>query len=305
MGLQRKGHYQEAVDRYTKAVTINTTYDQAYFHMAESYFSMGRFDECAQYCDLALTNKTANYADEIYLLKGRALHAAGNYKAATDMFMESLSLNPDNYATYYALANSQYKLDEPDNAENALSMALSLQSTHAESHLLLAQIMEEKGERLKSALALTNFLLLEPKGPRAEKAFADLQTILNADLEKVDSKTPVIRLTADTRLDDLKSAELVASLLHGNAKLDESVGGFVGEAQTLFAMLGALQKNKSDFWWNFYVNFYTDLNDNNLVETLCYYVSQSAGEESLAWLSLHHTQVEQLFDWVNGYSRKF
>lgn len=294
--LQQKGHYREALEKYNKAVEMNATYDQAYFQMAQSHYALKEYRKCIAQCDLALNQKATAYGMEANQLKGNALYALGEYASANEAYGRSLEA-ADNYLTHYLLAKSQYKAKQPKKAQESLSHALRLKSTHAESHLLLAHIMEEQGEYLPAALALTNFLLLEPRGNRAEKAYTDLRRLLSAD-------ATLASAAPDKHTDELKAAERVVSLL-GARKKEDSESVFLMDAQALFGALHAVQRTPTDFWWNFYVGFYSDLYDAGQVETLCYFISQSAGGTAPDWLSLNPTRVEQLFDWVNEYSRKF
>lgn len=295
--FHQKGQYRQALEKYNKAIELNATYDQAYYQMAQAYYSLKEYGKCIAHCDLALNQKATEYLPEANLLKGNALYAMGEYASANEAYAHSLEAE-ENYQTYYALAKSQFKAKLPKKAQESLSMALSLKSTHAESHLLLAKIMEEQGEYLPAALALTNFLLLEPRGNRAEKAHNDLRRLLS-------SEATLANTAPELSMDEVnKTAERVVSLLNTRKKNDtESV--FMMDAQALFATLHALHKTRTDFWWNFYVSFYSDLYDAGQIETLCYFISQSTSGASLDWLQLNPTRVEQLFDWVNGYTRKY
>lgn len=293
--LQQKGHYREALEKYNTAVEMNATYDQAYFKMAQTYFALKEYRKCIAKCDLALNQKGTEYTAEANQLKGNALYALGEYGSANAAYELSLQ-TADSYLTYYLLARSQYKGKQTEAAEENLSEALKRKSTHAESHLLLAKIMEEQGDYLPAALALTNFLLLEPRGNRAEKAYTDLRRLISSDAGLAGG-------APGKHTGEMQLAERMVNLL-GSRKKEPSETLFLADAHALFATLHALQRTPTDFWWNFYVGFYSDLYDAGQIETLCYFISQSTGG-SHDWLSLNPTRVEQLFDWVNGYTRKF
>lgn len=296
--LHQQGKYRDALEKYNNAIRLNATYDQAYYQMAQAYYALKEYRKSIAQCDLALAQKNTEYTADANQLKGNALYALGEYESANEAYYHALQAE-ENYLTYYLLARSQYKAKQPKKAQENLSQALKLRSTHAESHLLLAKIMEEQGDDLPSALALTNFLLLEPRGKRAEKALVDLRKLLSSDATFIDSGA-----TPDKQADSYKSAERVVALL-GQRRQNDNESAFLLDAQALFATLHALHRTRTDFWWNFYVSFYNDLYDAGQVETLCYFISQSTGGSALDWLSLNPGRVEQLIDWVNEYTRKF
>lgn len=294
LALQQKGRYRESIERYDQALAMNASYDQAHYQKALAHYSLGEYKRAIASCDLALSQKTPMYSEEAYLLKGNAWYALRDYGKATEAYRNSLACDADNYAAHYALGRSLYKQGQTESAEEELVRALELKSTDADSHLLLAQIMKDKKEPLKSALALTNFLLLEPRGSRAEKAYGDLRLLLTGD--NMGNSQGV--------LEQLKTDQRVVTLL-GSRKSDAPEPLFVQNAEILFAALGNLPASGTDFWGNFYIGFYYDLYNAGLSEPMCYFISQSANGKSLDWLHLNSTRVEQLFDWVNEYTRKF
>lgn len=308
--LQKEGNYTQAIENYHMALKQNPKYDEANYQTALSYFSLGEYKKSITYCDRTLKAKSP-YMDEAYLLKGNALYALGRTEEAVQEYIFSLQYNPENYLTHYALASAQYKLGYLDQAENTVIYALGLKPTNAESHLLLGRIMMDKREGIKSMLALANFLLLQPRGPKAEKAYADLQALLSGNAQKASEHILSADLNTGMPADEFKSAELIVSLLlaqktGGRSVNDSESHTFIDHAMTLFGTLNDLQRNKSDFWWNFYVYFYNDMSDDNQIETLCYFISQSKPVEFVQdWLSENHVKVDRLIDWVNAYPRKY
>lgn len=306
------GKYEEAVEKFEAALKIDPRSDVANYEMAAAYFALGKYDKCITHCDKAL-GPNSMFMDAAYMLKGNALDMAGKPQDAIKVYLKSLKNNPDNNLTHYNLGLTYYKLKEFDDSEKSLQNALQIKSTHAASHLLLGYLMEEKGERLKSILALFNFLLLEPKGQRAETAYTVLQEQLSKGVKKTGDNTITISLAPpDGKADDFRTAEMMISLLEASKgteknadKTEEQV--FVQNTESLFGMLGGLQKDKKGFWWDFYVRFYNDMNEEKHVEALCYFISQTKEKNApvQAWLQANQSKVERLMYWVNGYSRKF
>lgn len=303
--LTNEGRFNEAIQKYELVLQKDPKYDRANYEMAQTYFMVGDFDRCIVFCDKASDSKSA-YIAEAMLLKGNALAKQGKYKEAVTVYQRSLVDNPTDYVLYYRLGLSEYAMRDLPAAEQSLIQSLKLNSTFADSHLTLSRVMMDRGERLKSLLALANFLLIEPRGPRADKAFRQLREEFSQGVQKNADESLSISLNAKTL--DASATEMVATLLADNkhSNKQSELEQFVGNAKTLFAMLGAIQKDKTDFWWNFYIRFYNDMNDDRQLETMCYFISQSDPDEWIKdWLGNNHGKVEALFDWINDYTRRF
>jgi len=303
--LTNEGRFDEAIQKYELVLRKDPKYDRANYEMAQTYFMLGDFGQCIAFCDKALDSKSA-YIGEAMLLKGNALAKQGKYNEAIAVYQRALVDNPNDYMLYYRMGLSEHKLNDLAAAEQSLIQSLKLNSTFADSHLALSRVMADRGERLKSVLALVNFLLIEPRGPRADKAFAELREEFSTGVQKNTDESLSISLNAKTM--DASATEMVATLLADNkhSNKQSELEQFVGNAKTLFAMLGAIQKDKTDFWWNFYVRFYNDMNDDRQLETMCYFISQSEPDEWIKdWLGSNHAKIEVLFDWINNYTRRF
>jgi len=312
VNLYDNGKYDEAIEKFEAALKIDPKSDLANYEIALVYFALGKYDRCVEHCDKALGPKSV-VEDQAYMLKGNALDMAGKPQEAIKVYQKSIKNNPDNNLTHYNLGLTYYKVNDFENAEKSLQNALQLKNTHAGSHLVLGYLMIDKGERLKSILALFNFLLLEPKGKRAEDAYRRLQDQLSKGVKKTGDNTITISMAPpDGKADEFRSAEMMISLLEAakttekNAdKTEEQL--FVQNTESLFGMLGGLQKDKKGFWWDFYVRFYNDMNEEKHVEALCYFISQTKENNApvQAWLQANAGKVEKLMQWVNGYTRKF
>ena len=308
VALHDAGKYEAALEKYEQALKQDPKSDAAHYEIAVTYFTLGQYDKSIAHCDKI--NDKSPYIDQAYMLKGNALDMAGKPEEAIKIYNKALKSNPDNYLIHYNLGYTYYKTRDFVNAEKSFISALLLKPTHPGSHLLLGYLMIDRGQRLKSILALFNFLLLEPQGKRAEMAYGKLQEQLEKGVSKTSGNTITINVDPNSELDEFGAAEMMVSLLQA-AKTTEANSGkteeqlFVENTQSLFGILGELQKEKKGFWWDFYVDFFRDMNEDKHVEALCYFISQSQSNGRIhTWLAQNQNKVDQMMDWVNAHPRQ-
>jgi Flp pilus assembly protein TadD/ribosomal protein S18 len=299
--LRGKGRLTEAIAQYNEALLLNTNHDEANYLMAATYYDMAKYNECVIHCNKAIRLNSA-YDQEAYLLKGKALIKIGKPKDATHVYYKMAVEYPDNFLAYHWLGYAYYKMDDYDNAEAALSTALKMNPNDAESHLVMGNMMAKKGERLKSALALVNYLLLEPRGEKSLAVFNSLQQQLAKGLDAKEANIISISMAADANMDEFTSTDVMNFLYEGKAS-ELSHDQIVKNTGSLFSKLSSMKK-ESTFWWEFYVHFYNDMNYDKHIETLSHFISQSQrSEETQQWITENQHKVSQLIDWVNGYER--
>jgi TolB-like protein len=101
--------YQTAVDLYTAASKIDTTFAQAYVGLAwayydryywPEYFKKGFLDSCLVLANIALSidDKLA----DAYYLKGVYYRQNGNYNEALISFDKTIEINPNYYSAYFS-----------------------------------------------------------------------------------------------------------------------------------------------------------------------------------------------------------
>jgi|GEM_PF-5739121 len=299
--FREKGQLNQAITQYNEALLLNDKHDEANYLMAATYYDMAKYNECIVHCNKAIRLNSA-YDEESYLLKGKALINSGKAKEATHVYYKMAVEYPENYLAYHWLGYAYYKMEDYNNAEAALFTALNMNPNYAESHLVLGNMMAKKGERLKSALALVNYLLLEPRGEKSLAVFQSLQQQLAKGLDAKDANIISISMAADANMDEFASADMMNSLYEGRTT-ELSHEQMVKNTGSLFSTLSSMKK-ESTFWWEFYVHFYNDMNYDKHIDALSHFIAQSQrSEETLQWIGENQHKLSQMIDWVNAYER--
>lgn len=303
--MHDKGDYEGAIEFFKKALQSDKNSIQANYELASSYLALKDYANTLKYADKVIA-RNRDFVDQAYILRGSALDLSGKPLEAINTYKLALKKYSKNHSLYYNLALTYYNVKQYKDAEEALQKALKIDQLHASSHLLLGLCMSRQGERIKSILALYNFLLFEPKSKRSASALQTLEDQWkNTAKQKTTTKSlPVIKEdefnTATAMLNVLQEANNNES-----NKNKSAITLFVENTNTIFTILGEEKKGKKGFWWNFYVDYFYTLANNHHTEALCYYITQSKDDTYDVWLRDNLSKMEALSEWYTKYLHKF
>ena len=299
------GDYDKAIASYKKGLVFDPKSALINYELSFSYFKKGDYKETIKYAD-AVLKKKGDYMVQAYINKGSALDMLGKTKASIKLFEKALETTDKHYLLYYNLALNYYKIGDFENAEKNAINAIGQNSNHASSHLMLANIHDQKGDTVKTLLAVHYFLFLEPDSVRSKGAYQILQRNFSGNVTKDADKPNTINISFSPNEDDeFKGVTLMLSMLEASKTLDENKNKsddelFVENTASFFKMLGELKdKKKTGFWWDFYVAFDYDLAKSDHLETYCKYISQSANENSQKWLTDNKPKLEAFAAWLH------
>ncbi|MCW3102732.1 MAG: tetratricopeptide repeat protein [Bacteroidetes bacterium] len=307
--LYDKGDYAGAIAEYEKALKIDSKSALANYEMASTYFAMEKYDKAIERVDVVI-DENKDYVDQAYILKGSAQDLMGKSKDAIKTYKKGLKNFPQSHLLHYNLAYTYYNMKEYKDAEGELQEALKIKPSHASSHLLLGYIMRAQGSRVKSLLSFYNFLLLEPTGKRAKNAFAALDEQMKKGVTRESEKSTTIIISDSKGSDEFSAAELMLSLLEASKGLEKNEGKseaqlFADKTKSFFSVLGEMKDKNKGFWWDYYVDFYYAMVNENKVEAFSYYVTQVKGDAEITdWLTKNKEQLDAFSKWYEGYERK-
>lgn len=309
--LHDNGDYKGAIDMYQKALKLDSKSALVNYEIASSYFSAKNYAKALQHIEVVLAANT-DYLDQAYILKGSALDQQGKSKEAIEVYEGAIKRYKGNYLLYYNLAltltNSK---GDKEKIIQSLQQALRLNPAHASSHLLLGYTMLEEGKRVQSLLALYNFMLLEPKSGRSQDALSVIIAQLGQGVEKKDSKTINVLVSPNKESDEFSATEMMLSLLQatniGEESKDKSEHElFIKTTESFLSILSELKKENKGFWWDFYVDFYSSMKENNNVTTFCYYIWQVKNNVKVnRWLQDNPSKITRFSKWYDAYQQKF
>lgn len=294
------GEYSKAIDKYMVALAIDPKSSTVNYEISYSYLASGDYKSAIKYSKKVIEIDDGNVLGG-YMTYGSALDLLGKTKRSIKVYEEAME-DFDNYLLYYNHAISCLNVGEVDKAYDSAIKAITNNSSHPSSHLILSKIMEMKGSRVKAMLPLYYFLLVEPASERATTVYQTLKNYAVAGIEHGADKNINVTVPMDSN-SDFEAAELMISLSRVSSQIDNEnkteLQLFADQNDSIFKVLGELKKDNSGFWWDFYVSTFYNLAEADLTETFSYYISISQGEEPIEWLTKHSSELDRFDKWLS------
>jgi tetratricopeptide (TPR) repeat protein len=305
--LYDKGDYEGTLEMYKKALTSNPTSVHAKYEIASTYLQLKDYTNAIKYSEKVIAINR-DYVDQAYILKGSALDNLHKPTEAVAVYKLAIKKFPKNQLLYYNLALTSFGLKDFKTTDDASIKALMLNPLHANSHFLLALSQLTQGKRVPAILALYNFLLLEPKSKRSPSALQTLEDEWKK--QSVKKKAANKNEPVKKEEDEFYTVSLMLDVLESSKnneanKTKPAIVLFAENTNTFFTTLGEAKKDKKNFWWNFYVDYFYTLAQNHHTEALCYYITQSKDSAYDEWLKDNLKTMETFSEWYTKYLHKF
>ncbi len=312
--LHDKGNYEGAIAKYKEAIKLNKKAALAYYELGLSYYALKDYKKAKKYA-----SKSIKYAKDerikvsSYLIKGTALDDSGSTKKAIKVYKRGIKDFPDNYLLHYNVGFSYYKIDDFKNAEKALQKALQLNPEHNTSHLLMAYVMGDRGLRVQSLMSLMQFLFLENRTHPVNitnRSIEGYNSFLKQSLGTVtrkDEKSININLFLD-KDDEFSALNLLLSLMQANNQVKADSANLT-QTQRVDLFMSDFSEgiaeqaiDKNSFWSSYYVQFFQELNKQELIIPFTKMMQLSTKEdEVISWLSKNKAAIEKLENAFNAF----
>ncbi len=179
--LYHLGDYQMAVDNLREAETINPAFetDKINFYMAESYFSLGKYQEALSRYS-SIVSKDEDYVKQVTYSKGYCHFNLGSYSNAVYQFSEFVDLYPNDIRATDAklrLADSYFGSKNFASASKIFKQIFQsgkFSSDDPYTYFQYAQALYKSGE---SNAAISEFRNLQQKFPDSKYAESSLFTV--------------------------------------------------------------------------------------------------------------------------------
>ncbi len=319
--LHDKGDYKGAIAKYDKALSVDKDNLFALTEMAYSLLSMEKNKESIEYCEKAIKlypgDKDLNV---VYVTYGNATDGLNKTEDAIKIYNQGLSKFPDFYQLYFNKGVSQSTLKMYDDALLSFERAVQCNPNHASSHNAIGRLKNYDGKRIAALLAFCRFLAIEPQSIRAEENLASVEVIMNGNVEKTGKQSVSINLSAgilgDTTANgdpNENSFSMVDMMLSMSSALDfdkkykndTDVEKFIRKFDTFCSTLKEGQEKNYGFYWDYYVPYFTSMQQNNYIETFAYIAFASTDASDVSkWLKSHTVEIEAFYNWSTGYEWK-
>jgi TolA-binding protein len=181
VSLYHLGDYEQATDYFRNAESINPSFepDKINFYMAESYFSLGKYQEALSRYNSIKSNE-AEYVQQLTYSKGYCHFNLGSYSNAAYQFAEFIDRYPNDFRITDAklrLADSYYgarNFAAASRIFKQLFQSGKYSSDDPYAYYQYAQALYKSGE---TNAAITEFRNLQQKFPDSKYAESSLFTV--------------------------------------------------------------------------------------------------------------------------------
>ncbi|MGV8827099.1 MAG: tetratricopeptide repeat protein [Breznakibacter sp.] len=288
---REKGNAELALRELDPLVVAKDASERALYELALTHMQLEHYTLAIGPAKRVLSLKGAHRVDAALVL-GQCYVARGEYKRAQRLFKSLSDVALVDERIPYQCAVLYLKMGQHDAAEAEVQKAILLNRTFVDAHLLLSNIMLEKGERIKAMLPLYYYLLLDNDGENG--ALAGKQLI---QLWKFSSGRVLGMLNRGSSKDLYHQAGQYINTI----STDDSISTLQGSAAIsllsqhttrLFGFFKEHSGDNFDFYQLVYIDFFTELHTKGYVEPMVYFISNAQ------W----HPQV---LEWIAGNGQKF
>lgn len=227
--LHDAGKYREAITLYEKAAVLDPSCVVAYYEMALSYSALKQQDKVLSLCRKIFRMPEADTypgLPHVYSLCGSAYDDKGDVEAALAVYDQGIARCRDRYAgglwpLYLNKGIALYRAERSAEAESAFSEAMNDNPLHPSAHFHLGNLRFLQGDRVGCLPSYFFFLLLAPRGERAEQVWDCLEKITGSYAEKTDKG---VTLTLASNATDIRMGlHLAAALADSCSQFPEAL----------------------------------------------------------------------------------
>ena len=313
--LQDQGAVDSAIALYQKALDFDKDNLTALAEMGYSLQSIGKNDEAIDYCKKALKKHNGDpELKSVYVTYGNAMDGLKKTEKSIEIYNEGIKQFHDYFKLYFNKGISLNELHKTDEAILCFQKSVMLNPNHASSHNALGYLLFHNN-KIPSLLAFCRFLALEPDSKRSILDLGNIKKIMTEKVTKTSENSITINLSPDLldvkkkqQINDFSLSELVlamSSALDNDSlyKNKPEVENFIRKLEDIFGSLKETKKGNYGFYWDYYVPYFIEMKDKDLVKTFGYLASSTSEDANVKeWFKSHQNEVDRFFKWSKAFS---
>ena len=314
VALQDAGHADSAIMKYSQALKLDKDNLLALAEMAYSLIAVEKYDESISFSKRAIkTHPRDPVLKTVYVSWGNALDGLGKPAKAIDVYNEGIRLFPEYAGLYFNRGISQNTLHKTDEAILSFQKSAALNPNHPGTQNAIGHVLFNTNH-IPSLMAFCRFMVLETRTNRAELNLENIEKIMNAHVSKKDEGRLSVNISPEMidpkkkdEQNNFSSAELMlamsSALDNDSSNLNKTaVEMFIRKFSLLCGYLKETEKDGYGFYWDYYVPYFIEMNDQELVTTFAYIAfSSSKTPDVNAWLEGHKNEIIEFYKWSEGF----
>ncbi len=316
VALHDQGKYTEAIDKYKASYQLDSNNVALYSEMAMTYSALKDFENAGTICEKAIARFPGSPTLKmIYSNYGNSLVERQKPEEAIKIFDEAIRKYPDYYMLPFNKGITEYHLKKPYAARACFEDAIKLNPKHASSWYYLGVVEDAFGNRIPAVLDFSRFLILEPKGPRADQILPFLTRKVNGlyYLEKKGEETFTYNSAAkrtDTSANGFVEAEsglkayveLSATPSLSNRTQTE-LDKFEALSSVIFESLEECRKSNQGFYGDFLIPYFIELDQKQHTRAFTYFINhyETKNQDVANWPDKNEPAMNAFIAWDKNY----
>lgn len=316
-----KGDYDGALIKYDKALELDEYNLLALAEKAMTLLYLEKNEEAIYVCKTALEKHPGEEAlSSVYVAYGNAYDGLKKTDKSIEIYDEGIRQFPNFYQLHFNKGVTLASVKKYDEAIICFQKSASLNPEHGSSHNVIGRLLDMKNKRIPALLAYSRFLIIEPESKRAKENLTSLQEIMNGNVEQTGKKSITINVSSDilgdttadgkAKSNSFAITDLILSMDAGldydkkNKKKTE-VEQFIRKFETVCSSLKETQKDNFGFYWDYYVPYFIEMKEKNLIETFAYIgFATSDDPKVIKWLKSHQKEIDVFYEWSSSFKWK-
>jgi Tfp pilus assembly protein PilF len=316
ISLHKKGEYKQAIQVFDKVLAEDPINISALGEKAHSLMMLNKYEEVVITCQKCIKgNPKSEELKTIYTTYANSYDMMGQPKKALKIYDEAIKIFPNYFHLYFNKGITLSQMELIDKAILNFEKSITLKPNHSGSHNALARMQYSKRNKVQSLMAFSRFIILEPKGRRAELNLPFIEDITKGNAQETGPNSVTLSLDISSlpeegkakKENDFTATALILSLNSGmnftnkNKKKSE-VQLFEGNIKAVCESLAELAQDNYGFYWEYYAPYFINMNQKGYTETFSYISYASTQEKYVTkWLTKNKEKVNAFYKWSNGY----
>lgn len=317
--LHEKADYQGAIKKYDEALALDEFNLFALAEKAYTQLTLGEAEPCVENCKLVIAKHPGEEdLKTVYVTYGNAMDMLKEAEAALRVYDEGIAIFPDFYQLYFNKGITLVGLKNYAEAKESFKRSLTYNPEHASSHNALARLSHMDKKNIPALLAYARFLAIEPEGERAALNLENLKMLLTGNAEKTGKNSITINISPEMMADTLADGspgpdnfmitEMILSMSSAtdfdkkNKKKTEQER-FQEKFDLICSSLSEGQAEHTGFFWEYYVPYFVEMKEKELIETFSYIVYASSEDKKVtAWIKENPIAIKAFYTWSNNFT---
>lgn len=295
--LHDSGKFQEAIKKYSEAISLDRQMPTAYFEIAYSYCELKQFDSAIAYANVMLKfdGIEQSLKSASYMLIGNCYDMDNKFDKAVETYKKGIAADPDFQMLHFNLAVAYFSHEQPKEGAEEVRKSLELRRSHPGSNYYYAYWLFSENKRIPYLLASLTAVALENNKARARNEFQNISNVFQSFAVRQPDNNISVAITDDSVY---SIAETMIGLFGAKELIDsnfttQNFANFKSRIDALMSSLSVLSTKADEFTNRTYIEPFLKVKKLEQTEAFARWIHIASGSvESKEWCKNNSEKVK-------------